>query len=56
MRLKKGIKKGLYNMAMILNCIVFVYCGFFKDLYLIGFIALLNGLYFGAKYEILNEE
>lgn len=56
MRLKKGVKKGLYNIAMILNFLIFAYCGFFKGLYTIGFISLLNSLYFNIKAELLEEE
>ena len=56
MRLKKGVKKGLYNIAMISNFSIFAYCGLFKELYIIGLISLLNSLYFNIKAELLEEE
>lgn len=53
-RLKKGVKKGFYNIALLLNVLGFVYVGFFKDCHILGVIFALNSLYFSIRAESIE--
>lgn len=53
-RIKKGVKKAIYNTALIFNLLGFVYVGFFKDCHILGVIFALNSLYFSLRVENLE--
>lgn len=53
LRLRKEIKKALYDGLMVLSLISFIYCGFYKQLYFIGFINLVFSFYFNVKSELI---
>ena len=59
MRLKKGVKKALYNSMALLNMMACILTLTLETSFILGFflfiMTLSSALYFNFKYELLND-